>query len=184
MPSSHGLWRGTVEIFVTAEVFFILAECNGRRRLQRLDQWESEFFVSRDDDSKQTLNWSREESLDIKHSLLSTDQFYDWLSLWWIGCDNSGDFKHTIASCPSGHDWGLKYGTATTQLRYFVVINGVKLQLFGFLLGWLKTEIWNIIVVFLATSLILAFITLKLKEWLSVVCTCARIQKIHFISYI
>ena len=120
----------------------------------------------------------------VQHSLLSTDQFYDWLSLWWIGCDNSGDFKHTIASCPSGHDWGLKYGTATTQLRYFVVINGVKLQLFGFLLGWLKTEIWNIIVVFLATSLILAFITLKLKEWLSVVCTCARIQKIHFISFI
>ena len=107
-------------------------------------------------------HWSREESLDIKHSLLSTDQFYDWLSLWWIGCDNSGDFEHTIDSCPSGHDWELKYCTATTQLGYFVVINGVKLQLFGFLLGWLKTEIWNIIVVFLATSLILAFITLKL----------------------
>ena len=53
------------------------------------------------------------ESLVIKHSLVSTDQFYDWLSLWWIGCDNSGDFEHTIGSCPSHHDWGLKYCTDT-----------------------------------------------------------------------
>ena len=98
MPSSHGLWRGTVEIFVTAEVFFNLSECNGRRRLWGLDQWESEFFVSRDDDSKQTLNWSLKKAWPLSTPCCQLTNFMtDWAT------DGSGVITQGISNTQSAH---------------------------------------------------------------------------------
>ena len=114
-------------------------DVGGCRGLGHEDQWESEFFVSRDADSKQTLNWSLKKAQSTPCCQL-TNFMTDWAADGW-GVITQGISNSQSPHVQVGHDWELKYCTATTQARYFVVINGVKLQLFGFLLGWLKTEI-------------------------------------------
>ena len=57
-------------------------DVGGCRGLDHEDQWESEFFVSRDADSKQTLNWSLKKAQSTPCCQL-TNFMTDWAADGW-----------------------------------------------------------------------------------------------------
>ena len=98
MPSTHGFGGGQLKYLSQPRSFSIWVNATDVGGCRGLDQWESEFFVSRDADSKQTLNWSLKKAWTQSTPCCQLTNFMtDWAT------DGSGVITQGISNTQSAH---------------------------------------------------------------------------------